>query len=313
MATPIPEALEPVECAKTLRERLPARLGAWFASSSSGELGLEHESERIAFTFLRGRIVAARDSRLGLADTLARHALVNRVEAVQAAATAARTGQPIEEALAALGRLPESTIEAGRALHLTDVLRRALGWRAGRCFGRHEAAALAPPPVPSRLSSRDVVAETIRGIDDPGTLRWLLGDRSRFVRPNHPAPASEPVRLTEREHELLAAASASPTMRALTGLAPADRRAEAERALLLLVSTGCVSLDAEPTATARDADGWYTLALAHKDRGEIRRAVAALRRALSIDPGHRRALQELRFLPFSELSGSAWHPVPTTP
>jgi hypothetical protein len=301
MATPIPEPLEPLEHANAPGERLPGRLGTWFAASASGELGLDQGGERVGFTFRCGTIVAAHDSRLTLADTLARHALVSRGDATQAAATAARSGRPIEETLASAAHLLESTIEAGRALHLADVLRRALGWRAARCFGRRQRTPTGTPsPAPLPLSSRDVVAETIRSLEDRGMVRWLLADRSRFVCPNEPAQAGEPVALTERERELLAAASASPTARALIGSAPADGRAEAERALLLLVSTGCVSLDAEPAATARDADAWYTLALAHKDRGEVRRTVAALRRALSIDPGHLPSLKELRFLPFSE-------------
>jgi Flp pilus assembly protein TadD len=51
-----------------------------------------------------------------------------------------------------------------------------------------------------------------------------------------------------------------------------------------------------------DAERLFQLGIAHKDRGETRRAVTLFRRALELDPRHGRARRELRTLPFPENS-----------
>ncbi len=220
---------------------LPALFRGLYVGRRTGLLTVASAEERRHVRFRGGHIVGAsstvKEERLG--DVLVRRGLVAADDVRRATAVVIREGRRLGAVFLQLGILTPEALEEAVSVHAREVLARILGLvQRGWSFRDEEVPAL--EDVTLKISTAEIILDSVRGLGDPVQVRRALGDRHRVLRPSSdPLLRYQRVNLDATEGYVLSRIDGVLDVAAIIALVPIAPE-KTERIVLALLSTGLV-------------------------------------------------------------------------
>jgi len=198
------------------------------------------ESSGVSFRSVNGQIVSGSSSaeRGRLGESMVRRGLISRTDLERALVIVTRKGRRLAPVLRELELVDTPGLERALALHIREMLLRAMQWRdASLLFEDQELPDAPAEDLTLRCSTAELILELVR-IPAEETVRRALGNLDRpLVAAADPAHRIDPARAAPAERYLLSRADGSTPARSLIDAAPLPS-AEVERSLLGLLCTG---------------------------------------------------------------------------
>ncbi len=243
------------------KDPLSVIVRAIYLGGKSGVLYLSSKNVSKRIYFNKGSIVFAGsdDDEDRLGEVLVREGKIKRSDLEFAWQIMKKTGQSLVETIIEMEFMSPQEIEAQSARRMKHIVYSSFGWVSGK-YRFEELENPVAEDVAMNLSPVDVILEGTRGIQDPETIKSLLGDLKRVIsKPDVAALPLEENALSAQERVVLdlaqSRADGSSTVFDLAGISPLDAD-ETLRCLCSLVSVGALAIEnpatAEPAKEAAD-------------------------------------------------------------
>lgn len=236
---------------------VPGILRGLYVGRRTGTLTFQHQGEHRGVHFRRGSIVNAdtdaREDRLGA--VLSRSGRLSDADRKRAEGFALRDRKRLGSVLVEMGIMDRPALEEALALHVDAVLSKVFVWTEGRYEFREYAELPLADEMTLRVSTGDLILQAAHSVQDPDVVRYNLGDVDRaLVASSDPLLRFQRIQLSPLDGYVMSRVDGVLTAREVVQLVPAPR-AEAERSLFGLLSTGVIEYRGErrPAAEATPA------------------------------------------------------------
>jgi tetratricopeptide (TPR) repeat protein len=249
---------------------VPGLLREIYVGRRGGTLSLVRGPERQSLRFRHGHIVNAHtnvlEERLG--EMLVRRGLLGEADLARATEVVVRDGRRLGEVLLEMRLLDASGLEDAVALHVHEMLTRVFAWPDGTYAFEEEPEADGQGELTLKLSTGELILESVQAIKDPDVVRYALGDMDRvLVLSTDPLLRFQKLTLSPADGFVLSRVDGVTSAREVVQMIPLPAE-QTRQSLLGLLSTGIVEYGAArrpreaaspapaappPTTTARPA------------------------------------------------------------
>jgi tetratricopeptide (TPR) repeat protein len=221
---------------------VPGLLREIYVGRRSGTLSLVRGKERQRLRFRHGHIVNANTSVLEerLGEMLVRRALLSEADLARATAVVVRDGRRLGEVLLEMKLLDASGLEDAVALHVHEMLTRVFAWPDGTYDFEEEPEADDQGELTLKLSTGELILESVQAIKDPDVVRYALGDMDRvLVLSTDPLLRFQKLTLSPADGFVLSRVDGATSAREVVQMIPLPTE-QTCKSLLGLLSTGIV-------------------------------------------------------------------------
>lgn len=221
---------------------LPALLRAVYVGRKTGTLHFTRGQDVRSVRFRQGHILSAQSSvpQEHLGEVLVRNELLTAADLERAGARKRQTGKRLGETLQEMGLIEREHLEDALALHVREVLLNVFSWNSG------EYSLEEPPPgafhgEPTlKLSTGEMILETVRLLQNPEVVRAALGDTNRILDlSTDPLLRFQKVTLSPTDGYVLSRVDGMMKARQIVEMIPLPQE-EVEKSLYGLLCTGII-------------------------------------------------------------------------
>jgi tetratricopeptide (TPR) repeat protein len=231
---------------------LPALLRAVYVGRKTGILHFTRGSDVRSVRFRQGHILSAQSSvpQEHLGEVLVRNELLTAADLERAGARKRATGKRLGETLQEMGLIEREHLEDALALHVREVLLNVFSWNSGE-YSLEEPQGSAFHGDPTlKLSTGEMILETVRLLQNPQVVRAALGDTERIIDlSTDPLLRFQKVTLSPTDGYVLSRVDGVMTAREIVEMIPLPQ-AEVEKSLYGLLCTGIVEFAPPTTRSA---------------------------------------------------------------
>jgi curved DNA-binding protein CbpA len=221
---------------------LPALLRAVYVGRKTGILHFTRGNDVRSVRFRQGHILSAQSSvpHEHLGEVLVRNELLTAAELERAGARKRATGKRLGETLQEMGLIEREHLEDALALHVREVLLAVFSWNTGE-YGLEEPPGAAFEDDPTlKLSTGEMILETVRLMQNPEVVRAALGNTERVLdHSTDPLLRFQKVTLSPTDGYVLSRVDGMLTARQILEMIPLPQE-EVEKSLYGLLCTGIV-------------------------------------------------------------------------
>src|SRR5688500_3923387 len=162
---------------------LPALLRAVYVGRKTGVLQFTRGQDVRSVRFRQGHILSAQSSVASehLGEVLVRNELLTAADLERAGARKRATGKRLGETLQEMGLIEREHLEDALALHVREVLLNVFSWNRGEYQLEEPAGAAFHGEPTLKLSTGEMILETVRLLQNPGVVRAALGNTDRVL------------------------------------------------------------------------------------------------------------------------------------
>jgi hypothetical protein len=213
-----------------------------YVGRRSGTLSLVRGEERQSLRFRHGHIVNAHtnvlEERLG--EMLVRRGLLSEADLARATEVVVRDGRRLGEVLREMGLIGASGLEDAVALHVHEMLTRVFAWPDGTYAFDEEPEGQTREELTLKLSTGELILESVQAVRDPDVVRYALGDMDRvLVLSADPLLRFQKLTLSPADGFVLSRVDGVTSAREIVQMIPLPAE-QTRRSLLGLLSTGVV-------------------------------------------------------------------------
>src|SRR5688572_13389134 len=231
---------------------LPALLRAVYVGRKTGILHFTRGQDVRSVRFRQGHILSAQSSVASehLGEVLVRNELLTAADLERAGARKRATGKRLGETLQEMGLIDPEHLEDALALHVREVLLAVFSWNDGD-YELEEPAGVTFEGEPTlKLSTGEMILETVRLLQNPQVVRAALGDTERIIDlSTDPLLRFQKVTLSPTDGYVLSRVDGVMTAREIVEMIPLPQ-AEVEKSLYGLLCTGIVEFAPPTTRSA---------------------------------------------------------------
>jgi hypothetical protein len=221
---------------------VPDLLREIYVGRRSGTLNLVRGQERQSLRFRHGHIVNAHtnvlEERLG--EMLVRRGVLSEADLARATEVVVRDARRLGEVLAEMGLIDGSGLEDAVALHVHEMLTRVFAWPDGNYAFEEEPAGEPEGELTLKLSTGELILESVQAVRDPDVVRYALGDMDRvLVLSADPLLRFQKLTLSPADGFVLSRVDGVTSAREVVQMIPLPAE-QTQKSLLGLLSTGVV-------------------------------------------------------------------------
>jgi tetratricopeptide (TPR) repeat protein len=221
---------------------VPDLLREIYVGRRSGTLNLVRGQERQSLRFRHGHIVNAHtnvlEERLG--EMLVRRGVLSEADLARATEVVVRDARRLGEVLAEMGLIDGSGLEDAVALHVHEMLTRVFAWPDGTYAFEEEPAGEPEGELTLKLSTGELILESVQAVRDPDVVRYALGDMDRvLVLSADPLLRFQKLTLSPADGFVLSRVDGVTSAREVVQMIPLPAE-QTQKSLLGLLSTGVV-------------------------------------------------------------------------
>ena len=221
---------------------VPGLLREIYVGRRSGTLNLVRGQERQSLRFRHGHIVNAHtnvlEERLG--EMLVRRGLLNEADLARATEVVVRDRRRLGEVLLEMETIDASGLEDAVALHVHEMLTRVFAWPDGTYAFEEEPEGGNQGELTLKLSTGELILESVQAVRDPDVVRYALGDMDRvLVLPADPLLRFQKLTLSPADGFVLSRVDGVTSAREIVQMIPLPAE-QTRKSLLGLLSTGIV-------------------------------------------------------------------------
>ena len=225
---------------------LPALLRAVYVGRKTGILHFKRGSDVRSVRFRQGHILSAQSTVANehLGEVLVRNELLTAADLERAGARKRATGKRLGETLQEMGLVDPEHLEDALALHVREVLLAVFSWNDGE-YELEEPAAIAFDSEPTlKLSTGEMILETVRLLQNPDVVRAALGNTDRVLdQSTDPLLRFQKVTLSPTDGYVLSRVDGTLKAREILEMIPLPQE-EVEKSLYGLLCTGIIEFAA---------------------------------------------------------------------
>jgi len=233
---------------------LPALLRAVYVSRKTGILHFTRGQEVRSVRFRQGHILSAQSSvaQEHLGEVLVRNELLTAADLERAGARKRATGKRLGETLQEMGLIEREHLEDALALHVREVLLNVFSWNTGE-YSLEEPPGAAFHGEPTlKLSTGEMILETVRLLQNPEVVRGALGDPDRVLDlSTDPLLRFQKVTLSPTDGYVLSRVDGIMKARQILEMIPLPQE-EVEKSLYGLLCTGIIEFAPIASKTAAE-------------------------------------------------------------
>jgi tetratricopeptide (TPR) repeat protein len=221
---------------------VPGLLREIYVGRRSGTLHLARGQERQSLRFRHGHIVNAHtnvlEERLG--EMLVRRGLLSEADLARATEVVVRDARRLGEVLGEMGLMDASGLEDAVALHVHEMLTRVFAWPDGTYAFEEEPAGEPEGELTLKISTGELILESVQAVRDPDVVRYALGDMDRvLVLSADPLLRFQKLTLSPADGFVLSRVDGVTSAREVVQMIPLPAE-QTQKSLLGLLSTGVV-------------------------------------------------------------------------
>jgi len=221
---------------------VPGLLRQIYVGRRSGTLTLGRGKERHSLRFRHGHIVNAHtnvlEERLG--EMLVRRGLLCDADLARATEVVERDRRRLGEVLLERGLIDRSGLEDAVALHVHEMLTRVFAWPDGTYEFEEEPEGGTEGELTLKLSTGELILESVQAVRDPDVVRYALGDMDRvLVLSTDPLLRFQTLTLSPADGFVLSRVDGVTSAREVVQMIPLPAE-QTQKSLLGLLSTGVV-------------------------------------------------------------------------
>jgi curved DNA-binding protein CbpA len=221
---------------------LPALLRAVYVGRRTGTLHFTRGADVRSVRFRQGHILSAQSSvpQEHLGEVLVRNELLTAADLERAGARKRATGKRLGETLQEMGLIEREHLEDALALHVREVLLNVFSWNSGE-YALEEPPAGAFHGEPTlKLSTGEMILETVRLLQNPEVVRAALGNTDRVLDlSTDPLLRFQKVTLSPTDGYVLSRVDGVMKAREIVEMIPLPQE-EVEKSLYGLLCTGII-------------------------------------------------------------------------
>ena len=221
---------------------LPALLRAVYVGRKTGILHFTRGQDVRSVRFRQGHILSAQSSvpQEHLGEVLVRNELLTAADLERAGARKRSTGKRLGETLQEMGLIEREHLEDALALHVREVLLNVFSWNSGE-YNLEEPPGAAFHGEPTlKLSTGEMILETVRLLQNPDVVRAALGNPDRVLDLSmDPLLRFQKVTLSPTDGYVLSRVDGVMKARQIVEMIPLPQE-EVEKSLYGLLCTGII-------------------------------------------------------------------------
>lgn len=221
---------------------LPALLRAVYVERKTGILHFTRGQDVRSVRFRQGHILSAQSSvpQEHLGEVLVRNELLTAADLERAGARKRSTGKRLGETLQEMGLIEREHLEDALALHVREVLLNVFSWNNGE-YSLEEPPGAAFHGEPTlKLSTGEMILETVRLLQNPEVVRAALGNPDRVLDlSTDPLLRFQKVTLSPTDGYVLSRVDGVMKAREIVEMIPLPQE-EVEKSLYGLLCTGII-------------------------------------------------------------------------
>lgn len=234
---------------------LPTLLRAVYVGRKTGVLHFTRGQDVRSVRFRQGHILSAQSSVPSehLGEVLVRNELLSSADLERAGARKRATGKQLGQTLMEMGLIDPEQLEDALALHVREVLLSVFSWNSGE-YSFEDAAAAAFHGEPTlKLSTGEMILETVRLLQNPHVVRAALGNPDRVLDlSTDPLLRFQKVTLSPTDGYVLSRVDGVMKARDIIEMIPLPQE-EVEKSLYGLLCTGIIEFAPPTTRAAPEA------------------------------------------------------------
>ncbi len=221
---------------------LPALLRAVYVGRKTGTLNFTRDRQVRSVRFRQGHILSAQSSvpQEHLGEVLVRNELLTAADLERAGVRKRATGKRLGETLQEMGLIEREHLEDALALHVREVLLSVFSWNDGE-YDLEESPDAAFKGEPTlKLSTGEMILETVRLLQNPEVVRAALGNVDRILDlSTDPLLRFQKVTLSPTDGYVLSRVDGVMKAREIVEMIPLPQE-EVEKSLYGLLCTGII-------------------------------------------------------------------------
>ena len=234
---------------------LPGLLRELYVGRKTGVLHFSLGEERRSARMRRGHLINGdtnvKEDRLG--ETLVRQGFITSADLKRATGFVLRDGKRLGVVLLELGTLDKDRLEDALAIHLRENLMKVFSWNDGTYEFSEEPEGDEPSDVTLRLSTGEMILESVRRVRDPDVVRYALGDIDRVLgHSGDPLLRFQKLNLSPVDGYVLSRVDGTLSVREVLQLIPQTPE-ETQKSLFGLLCTGVIEYLPLPPKKPRPA------------------------------------------------------------
>ena len=225
---------------------LPALLRAVYVGRKTGNLHFKRGSDVRSVRFRQGHILSAQSSvpNEHLGEVLVRNELLTQADLERAGARKRATGKKLGETLQEMGLIDPEHLEDALALHVREVLLAVFSWNDGEYELEEPPGATFDGEPTLKLSTGEMILETVRLLQNPDVVRAALGNTDRVLdQSTDPLLRFQKVTLSPTDGYVLSRVDGILKAREILEMIPLPQE-EVEKSLYGLLCTGIIEFTA---------------------------------------------------------------------
>jgi len=225
---------------------LPALLRAVYVGRKTGILHFRRGADVRSVRFRQGHILSAQSTVANehLGEVLVRNELLTQADLDRAGARKRATGKKLGETLQEMGLIDPEHLEDALALHVREVLLAVFSWNDGDYELEEPAGASFDGEPTLKLSTGEMILETVRLLQSSQVVRAALGNTDRVLdQSNDPLLRFQKVTLSPTDGYVLSRVDGMLKAREILEMIPLPQE-EVEKSLYGLLCTGIIEFTA---------------------------------------------------------------------
>ena len=221
---------------------LPALLRAVYVGRKTGILHFTRGQDVRSVRFRQGHILSAQSSvpQEHLGEVLVRNELLTAADLERAGARKRQTGKRLGETLQEMGLIEREHLEDALALHVREVLLSVFSWNSGEYELEEPSGAAFHGEPTLKLSTGEMILETVRLLHNPDVVRAALGNAERVLDlSTDPLLRFQKVTLSPTDGYVLSRVDGIMKAREIVEMIPLPQE-EVEKSLYGLLCTGII-------------------------------------------------------------------------
>ena len=221
---------------------LPALLRAVYVGRKTGILHFTRGQDVRSVRFRHGHILSAQSSvpQEHLGEVLVRNELLSAADLERAGARKRSTGKRLGETLQEMGLIEREHLEDALALHVREVLLNVFSWNSGEYSLEEPPDATFHGEPTLKLSTGEMILETVRLLQNPEVVRAALGNTDRILDlSTDPLLRFQKVTLSPTDGYVLSRVDGVMKAREIIEMIPLPQE-EVEKSLYGLLCTGII-------------------------------------------------------------------------
>ena len=221
---------------------LPALLRAVYVGRKTGILHFTRGQDVRSVRFRQGHILSAQSSvpQEHLGEVLVRNELLTAPDLERAGVRKRSTGKRLGETLQEMGLIEREHLEDALALHVREVLLSVFSWNSGEYTLEESPDAAFQSEPTLKLSTGEMILETVRLLQNPEVVRAALGNPDRVLDlSTDPLLRFQTVTLSPTDGYVLSRVDGVMKARQIVEMIPLPQE-EVEKSLYGLLCTGII-------------------------------------------------------------------------